>query len=81
MVYFKEGTPEEWLLFRKKISRCIIGQNATVGPARYAFTIHLLDGGESPLENAEATKNAETHVMFKKCLDALMLDVPPPRPC
>ena len=33
MEYFKEGTPEEWLIFQDKLGRCITGQNATSGVA------------------------------------------------
>ena len=27
MAYFRDGTPEEWLLFKKKLTWCITGKN------------------------------------------------------
>ena len=42
--YFKTGTPEEYLLFRKALKKVIIGQNLTSGPAKFATTRCLLQG-------------------------------------
>ena len=29
MAYFRDGTPEEWILFKKKLTQCMTGQNTT----------------------------------------------------
>ena len=53
MEYFKEGTPEEWLIFQDKLGRCITGQNATSGAVKFALTRRLLDGqAKTAFENA-----------------------------
>ena len=42
--YFKEGTPEEWLLWKAKMFRCLAGQHATNSPAQFVFARRLLKG-------------------------------------
>ena len=42
--YFKEGTPKEWLLWKAKMFRCLVGQNATNDPTQFAFARRLLKG-------------------------------------
>ena len=44
MAYFRAGTPEEWLLFKKKLTWCMTGQNATGGATKYALARRLLVG-------------------------------------
>eukprot|EP00957_Ditylum_brightwellii_P158514 12064994-Ditylum_brightwellii.AAC.1 len=34
--FFDEGTPEEWIKFRRGLSAMLKGQNVTQGPASYA---------------------------------------------
>ena len=53
---FKWGKPEEWLTFRKMLSRIMKGQNVTTGPEKFAMARRLLDGqAEIPSQNRELT--------------------------
>ena len=80
MEYFKEGTPEEWLIFQDKLGRCITGQNATSGVAKFALTRRLLDGqAKTAFENAARVQNAATHAPCQACLMAVTEDVFPPK--
>ena len=80
MEYFKEGTPEEWLIFQDKLGRCITGQNATSGVAKFALTRRLLDGqAKTAFENAARVQNAHTNATFQACLMAVTEDVFPPK--
>ena len=36
--YFDNGTPEEWLMFRKALAKVMIGQEITGGPQTYNMT-------------------------------------------
>ena len=42
MAYFRDGTPKEWLVFKKKLSRCMTGQNTISGSTKYALARRLL---------------------------------------
>ena len=82
MEYFKEGTPEEWLIFQDRLDRCITGQNATSGAAKFALTRRLLDGhAKTAFKNAAKLQGAHTNSRFQACLMAFTDDVSPPRPC
>ncbi len=78
--YFKSGTPEEWLKFKKNLNRVIIGQNLTTGPTQYAMARRLLLGNCLAVFNnkAEELQN-ETVSNFKLCLKAVAKDVFPPK--
>ena len=79
MEYFKEGTPEEWLIFQDKLGRCITGKNATSGAAKFALTRRLLDGqAKTAFENAAQLQGAHTNSSFQACLMAVTEDVSPP---
>ena len=82
MAYFKEGTPEEWLIFMDRLGCCITGQNATSGAAKFALTRRLLDGAtKTAFENAAQLLGAHTNSSFQACLMEVTEDVFPPRPC
>ena len=42
MAYFRARTPEEWLLFRNKLTQCMTGQNVTGRATKYALAKQLL---------------------------------------
>jgi hypothetical protein len=35
--YFNNGTPEEWLMFQKTLSKVLISQDITTGPPTYSM--------------------------------------------
>ena len=81
MAYFKEGTPEEWLIFMDCLGRCITGQNATSGSAKFELTRRLLDrAAKTAFENAAQLQRAHMNVSFQECLRAVMADVSPQGP-
>ena len=80
MGYFKEGTPEEWLIFMDRLGRCITRQNTTSGAAKFALTRRLLDGAvKTAFENAAQLQGAHTNSSFQACLMAVTEDVSPPK--
>ena len=42
--HFSKGTPEEWLLWKAKMFRCLVGQNNTNSPTKFTFARRLLKG-------------------------------------
>jgi hypothetical protein len=43
--YFNNGTSEEcWLMFKKALSKVLIGQNITTGPHTYGMARRLIEG-------------------------------------
>ena len=45
MLYFCNGTPEEWLKFLTNLKRVFNGQNLTTGPHKFSMARRLLVGG------------------------------------
>ena len=39
--YFKEGAPEEWLLWKVKMTHFLVGKHATKGAAHFDFAKQL----------------------------------------
>ena len=58
MGYFRDGTPKEWLLFKKKLTWCMTGQNATGQATKYALARRLLAGRELANFNHAATTHS-----------------------
>ena len=76
MAYFRNGTPEERLLFKKKITWGITGQNVTSGPTKYALARRLLSGRALADFNHTATNNGnESLANYKRCINAVTLGV------
>ncbi len=75
--YFSTGTPEEWLLWKAKMMRCLAGQNATNGPARFIFARRLLKGQALTVFENEIGTGAETVASFKESLKAVTTDIFP----
>ena len=68
MSYFRDRTPEEWLLFKKKLKRCIDGQNATTGQAKFELTRRLLAGRAlADFNHAASIHGNETVPNYKRC--------------
>ena len=42
--YFSTGPPEEWLHWKRDLTRVLQGQNVTTGPGKYSMTRCLLKG-------------------------------------
>ena len=80
IMYFKEGTPEEWLIFMDQLRRCITRQNATSGAAKFVLTRRQLDGAaKTAFENEAQLQGAHTSASFQEFLRAVREDVPPPK--
>ena len=75
--YFATGTPEEWLLWKAKMFRCLAGQNATNGPTQFTFARRLLKGQALTVFENEIGTGAETLVSFKESLKAVTADIFP----
>ena len=74
MAYFRDGTPKEWLLFKKNLTRCITGHNVTSGPTKYALARRLLSGRAMADFNHAATANGkESLAYYKRCINAVTL--------
>ena len=78
MAYFRDGTPKEWLVFKKKISRCMIGQYTTTGSTKYALARWLLAGcALAVFSHATSVHGGKTLPNYTKCIQAVMLGVFP----
>ena len=78
VAYFKDGSPEEWLLFKKKLTRCITGQNVTSGPTKYALAKRLLGGRAlADFNHAANAHGNESLANYKRCINAVTLGVFP----
>ena len=64
MAYFRDGTPEEWLLFKKTLTRCITGQNVTSRPTKYSLARRLLSGCAMADFNHAATANGDKFLAY-----------------
>ena len=68
--FFEEGSPEEWILFRRGLTAVLKGQNITSGPPSYAVAKTLLRGDAlTVFEQVEIARGAQTMPHYKKCLD------------
>ena len=68
--FFDEGTPEEWIKFRRGLSAVLKGQNVTLGPACYTVVKTLLKGDAlTVFEQAEIARGTQTVPHFNECLD------------
>eukprot|EP00957_Ditylum_brightwellii_P018208 1371859-Ditylum_brightwellii.AAC.1 len=68
--FFDEGSPDEWIKFRRWLQVVLKGQNMTQGPASYAVAKTLLKGDAlTVFEQAEITHKNQTVPHFELCLD------------
>jgi hypothetical protein len=67
--YFDNGTPEEWLMFQKALSKVLIGQNITTGPPTYGMARRLMEGAAlSKLDESALLHGAETLVHYEEVM-------------
>ena len=78
--YFKSGTPKQYIDFRADVTKIIVGQAITTGPAQYAMVRTLLRGDALRVFNNRATtQGAETVANLVLVLNALGTHVFPVR--
>ena len=78
--YFKNGTPKQYIEFRADVTKVIVGQAITTGPAQYAMVRTLLRGDALRVFNNRATQQgAETVANLKLVLNELGKHVFPVR--
>jgi hypothetical protein len=69
-LYYTSGTPEQWILFRKNLSKVLVGQNITTGPPTYAMTWPILKGSSlAKFEESMLTHRTETLEHFNEVLN------------
>eukprot|EP00957_Ditylum_brightwellii_P159233 12119339-Ditylum_brightwellii.AAC.1 len=61
--FFNEGTPEEWIQFRRGLQAVLKGQNVTQAPPSYTVAKTLLKGN-----TLTVFKQTETHTLIGLCL-------------
>jgi hypothetical protein len=67
--YFDNGTPEEWLMFRKALSKVMIGQNITTGPSTYGMARRLMEGAAlSKFDESALLHGAETLIHYEEIM-------------
>ena len=75
---FRSGTVEEFLLWKKDLSKVLIGQNVLSANGKFAMTRRLLDGDALAAFNAEAImQGQETDTNYTKCMQMLATHVFP----
>ena len=79
MTYFKEGTPEEWLIFMDRPRSCITGQNTTTGVAKFALARRLLDRATKTVFENTSQLNGGTTTNASFLEWAVTEDVFPPK--
>eukprot|EP00957_Ditylum_brightwellii_P154611 11767256-Ditylum_brightwellii.AAC.1 len=70
VLFFDEGTPEEWIKFWHGLQAVLKGQNATQGPPSYAVSKTLLKGNAlTVFKQAKIDHGNQTVPHFDLCLD------------
>ena len=78
--YFKTGTPEEFLNWRKNLSKAMTGQNCVTAEAKYGMARRLLDGDALAAFNQSANSfQNEDLASFKHVIAELTAHVFPNR--
>ena len=78
MACFKERTPEEWLLYKNQLNRCLDGQGATAGPSKFVLARKLLMGRVlAGFDNLAILRTTETREHYLQCINAVTLGVFP----
>ena len=76
--YFDNGTPEEWLMFQKALSKVLIGQNITTGPPTYGMVRRLMEGAAlSKFDESAHLHDAETFAHYEEVMGHYPLCLPP----
>jgi len=70
--YFKGGTPEEFLKWKRNVEKTISGQGATGGPSKYTLARRLLNGDALTAFNLKAKGfKSKTNVNFLEVIEDL----------
>ena len=78
MAYFKEGSPEDWLLYKNRLARCLDRQGATGGPVKFALARRMLMGRAlADFNNVASVRITETREHYLQCIHAVTLGVFP----
>lgn len=77
--YFRDGTPEQFLRFRKNLLKVFAGQNVTDGPGMFTIGRRLMDGDAlSEFENfVTAEQLTQTVSNFNRAMEAVAKHVFP----
>eukprot|EP00957_Ditylum_brightwellii_P004936 376313-Ditylum_brightwellii.AAC.1 len=76
--FFKSGTLEEWIQFRRGLTVVLKDQNITQGPPSYAVAKTLFKGYTlTVFEQAEIARGTQTVPHFKLCLNGVAKHVFP----
>ena len=74
MAYIRDRAPEEWLLFKKKLTQCMTRQNATNRATNYARARRLLSGRALVDFNHATTANGNKSLAnYTRCIQAVTL--------
>ena len=76
--YFRSGSTEEYLKWKRNVNRALTGQGISDGPGKYNLTRKLLDGDALMVFNVKATQiGSETNAHYEEVMDALTAHVFP----
>ena len=75
---YDSGDPEEWLIFRELVSKCIKGQNITQGPQMYQLVQRVLQGdAKAEFDKQARDAGNETAANFRAVMTAMTVHVFP----
>ena len=78
MEYLKEGSPEDWLLYKNCLAMCLDRQGATGGPAKFTLARRMLmRRALADFSNAASLRTTETRDHYLQCIHAVTLGVFP----
>ena len=70
--YFRSGSTEEFLKWKRNVDRALTGQGITDGPGKYNLTRKLLDGDALMVFNVKTTQiGSETNTHYEEVMRAL----------
>ena len=74
MAYFRAVNPKEWLLFKKKLTQCMTGQNVTGRATKYTLARQLLAGRALADFNHAATIHGNEYLAnYTRCIQVVTL--------
>ena len=75
---YDSGDPEEWIIFRELVGKCMKGQNITAGPQMYQLVQRVLQG-DAKAEFDKQARNAgnQTAANFESVMTAMTVHVFP----
>ena len=81
--FFRDGTPEQFLRFRKNLNKVFVGQNVTDGPGMFTIGRRLMDGDALAEFENFVTREQLTQTVnnFNRAMEAVCKHVLFPRCC